>query len=248
MIRDRARVVLADVAAGRRTPDDALDALGAAPFEELGFATLDHHRALRQGVPEVVFAPGKETSDVVALAERLVERDGGFLVTRANDDQAGALCNRFPAAIHNVRGRTVRQPTTARPAGRGPLLIVTAGTSDLPVAEECAETAIACGIAVERATDVGVAGLHRLQLHSDAIARARAIVVIAGMDGALPSVIGGLARVPVIAVPTSVGYGASFEGLAALLSMLNSCAAGVVVTNIDNGFGAAMASARLLLE
>lgn len=247
MIRERARTVLADVAAGRRSPDDALNALGAAPFEELGFATVDHHRALRQGVPEVVFAPGKTGAEVVAIAERIVQRDGGFLVTRADASHAASLLGRFPDAQYNERGRTVRMGGNDARA-RGPLLIITAGTSDLPVAEECAECALACGITVERATDVGVAGLHRLALHTDAIARARAIVVIAGMDGALPSVIGGMARVPVIAVPTSVGYGASFEGLAALLTMLNSCAAGVVVTNIDNGFGAAMAVARLLLD
>ncbi|HKS05219.1 MAG TPA: nickel pincer cofactor biosynthesis protein LarB [Gemmatimonadaceae bacterium] len=247
MIRERARTVLADVAAGRRSPDDALDALGAAPFEELGFATLDHHRALRQGVPEVVFAPGKTADEIVAIADRVMERDGGFLVTRVDAAQAASLRARFPDAHYNERGRTVRTGGNDARA-RGPLLIITAGTSDLAVAEECAECALACGINVERATDVGVAGLHRLSLHTDAIARARAIVVIAGMDGALPSVIGGLARVPVIAVPTSVGYGASFEGLAALLTMLNSCAAGVVVTNIDNGFGAAMAVARLLLD
>jgi NCAIR mutase (PurE)-related protein len=239
--------MLADVAAGRRSPDDALDALGAAPFEELGFATLDHHRALRQGVPEVVFAPGKTVEEVVAIAERIAQRDGVFFVTRVDATQAAALRSRFPEAQYNERGRTVRMGGHHARV-RGPLLIVTAGTSDLPVAEECAESALACGITVERATDVGVAGLHRLARHADAIARARVIVVIAGMDGALPSVIGGMARVPVVAVPTSVGYGASFEGLAALLTMLNSCAAGVVVTNIDNGFGAAMAAARLLLD
>ena len=247
MIRERARTVLADVAAGRRSPDDALDELGAAPFESLGFATLDHHRALRQGVPEVVFAPGKTTDELVAIAQRFAQHDGRFLVTRVDPSQAASLRARFPEAVYNERGRTVRMTERTDPT-RGPLLIMTAGTSDLAVAEECAETALACGIIVERVTDVGVAGLHRLAAHKDAIARARAIVVVAGMDGALPSVVGGMARVPVIAVPTSVGYGASFEGLAALLTMLNSCAAGVVVTNIDNGFGAAMASARLLLQ
>jgi NCAIR mutase (PurE)-related protein len=253
VIRERARAILAEVAAGSRTPDSALDALAAAPLERLPFATIDHHRAIRQGTPEVVFAPGKTSDEVVIIAERLVERHGMFLVTRANDEQLAALQARFPAAVVNARGRTARHPASVRNGTGtdrvcGPLLVVTAGTSDLPVAEECAETAAACGLLVERLTDVGVAGIHRLISQDDALQRARVIVVVAGMDGALPSVVGGLVRVPVIAVPTSVGYGASFEGLAALLTMLNSFAAGVVVTNIDNGFGAAMAAARLLLD
>jgi NCAIR mutase (PurE)-related protein len=248
VIRDRARTLLAEVAAGTRTPDAALDALSASPLESLSFATIDHHRALRQGVPEVVFGEGKTPDEVATLATQLYARTSQFLITRANAAQADAVRAVFPDAVHNPRGRTVRSERGAQRLSRGPLLIITAGTSDLGVAEECAETAIACGLAVERLTDVGVAGLHRLVSQSDVLARARAVVVIAGMDGALPSVVGGLVRVPVVAVPTSVGYGASFEGLAALLTMLNSCAAGVVVTNIDNGFGAAMAAARLLLE
>ena len=248
MIRERARALLAEVAAGTRSPDAALDALAAAPLETLGFATLDHHRALRQGMPEVLYAPGKTVVELVTLAERLAERDGGFLATRVSVEQSAALRARFADATVNERARTVRRAYAVVPKVRGPLLIVTAGTSDLPVAEECAESALACGLVVERLTDVGVAGLHRLMAQTDVLARAKAVVVVAGMDGALPSVVGGLVRVPVIAVPTSVGYGASFEGLAALLTMLNSCAAGIVVTNIDNGFGAAMAAARLLLE
>lgn len=247
MIRERARALLDEVAAGTRSPDAALDALVAAPFETTGFATIDHHRAIRQGVPEVIFAPGKSVTELVTIAEKLVARDGGFLATRVNDEQRTALCEKCPSAVANVRGRTVRISTREDDHTRGPVLIVTAGTSDLPVAEECAETALNCGLHVERLNDVGVAGVHRLMTQLDALHRAKAIIVIAGMDGALPSVVGGLVRVPVIAVPTSVGYGSSFEGLAALLTMLNSCAAGVVVTNIDNGFGAAMAAARLLL-
>jgi NCAIR mutase (PurE)-related protein len=246
VIRERARALLDEVAAGTTSPDAALDALAATPFEAIPFATIDHHRAIRQGIPEVVYGPGKTSEEVVSIAERISARDGGFLVTRVSDEQAGALMSRFPAAMSNVRGRTVRLSREAAPT-RGPLLIVTAGTSDLPVAEECAESALSCGLVVERLNDVGVAGLHRLTSQLAVLNRARAVVVIAGMDGALPSVIGGLVRCPVIAVPTSVGYGGSFEGIAALLTMLNSCAAGVVVTNIDNGFGAAMAAARLLL-
>lgn len=248
MIRDKARALLAEVAAGTRSPDSALDALAAAPLENIGFATIDHHRALRQGMPEVLYAPGKRVDELVLLAERLSEKHDGFLATRVDEAQSAALLARFPDAIVNARARTVRRAQGPPPQMRGPLLVVTAGTADAPVAEECSECATACGIAVERLTDVGVAGIHRLLAQTDALRRAKAIVVVAGMDGALPSVVGGLVRVPVIAVPTSVGYGASFEGLAALLTMLNSCAAGVVVTNIDNGFGAAMAAARLLLE
>ena len=249
MIRERARVLLAEVAAGTCTPEAALDALARAPMEALPFATIDHHRAMRQGVPEVVFGPGKTTADVVAIAERLEAQHDAFIVTRTSEEQRSALTARFPRARANDRARTVWQRADdSSVAPRGPLAVVTAGTSDLPVAEECCECALASGIAVERLTDVGVAGIHRILSQTEVLSRARAVVVVAGMDGALPSVVGGLVRVPVIAVPTSVGYGASFEGLAALLTMLNSCAAGIVVTNIDNGFGAAMAAARLLLD
>lgn len=249
MNRERARVLLAEVAAGTRTPESALDALAVVPLDGLAFATIDHHRAIRQGVPEVIFAPGKTTPELVAIAERLVHHHGSFLATRVTGEQALALCVAVPDATHNPRARTVRRGSADGTLhAYGPVLVVTAGTSDLPVAEECVETAIACGISIERLTDVGVAGIHRLVSQMDMLVRARAVVVVAGMDGALPSVVGGLVRVPVIAVPTSVGYGASFGGLAALLTMLNSCAAGVVVTNVDNGFGAAMAVARLLLD
>lgn len=248
MIRERVRGILVEVAAGEQTPDAALDAIAGAPMEELGFATIDHHRAIRQGVFEVVYGAGKTSGELVAIVERQVERHGSFLATRVDDEQRAALTAQFPEAIANPRARTVRFGPPASSAARGPLLIVTAGTSDLPVAEECAETAAAIGLVVERVTDVGVAGIHRILAQNEALSRARAVVVVAGMDGALPSVVGGLVRVPVVAVPTSVGYGASFEGLAALLTMLNACAAGIVVTNIDNGFGAAMAAARLLLD
>jgi NCAIR mutase (PurE)-related protein len=249
VIRERVRALLADVAAGTQTPDAALDLLAATPAGDLPFATLDHHRAIRQGVAEVVFAPGKTVAELIAIVDRLHAAHGSFLVTRATDEQSRAVCEQFTGAVANARARTVRSPAVApMRASRGPLLIVTAGTGDAPVAEECAETAAFAGVSVERLADVGVAGLHRVLSNTEVLARARVVVVVAGMDGALPSVVGGLVRVPVIAVPTSVGYGASFEGLAALLTMLNSCAAGVVVTNIDNGFGAAMAAARFLLE
>lgn len=256
MTRDDVRALLAEVAAGTRTPEEALDVLATPPVEALETASLDHHRALRQGAPEVVFAPGKTPHEVREIVTRLAARHGRFLVTRASEGHTEAVLAAYPDAVANGRARTVRWrgPSAAEVAGgagvatRGPLAIVTAGTSDLAVAEECAETALSCDIGIERVTDVGVAGLHRLVPHLSVLARARVIVVVAGMDGALPSVLGGLVRVPVIAVPTSIGYGAAFDGLAALLGMLNSCAAGIVVTNIDNGFGAAMAAARHLLD
>ena len=248
MRRDRVRALLEELSAGRSTVDDALRVLDAEPVESLGFASIDHHRALRSGYPEVVFGEGKTVEQVVAICERIAEHRDGFLVTRTDAAQQGAIAARFPGADVNALGRTVYlAPSSAVPAsGGGACLIVTAGTSDLPVAEEAAATLGALGIPVQRLTDVGVAGIHRLLAKQDVLSEAAVIIVIAGMDGALPSVVGGLVRVPVIAVPSSVGYGASFGGLAALLTMLNSCAAGVAVCNIDNGFGAAMAAARIL--
>jgi pyridinium-3,5-biscarboxylic acid mononucleotide synthase len=216
-------------------------------IERLSFASLDHFRPQTQGHQEVIFCSGKTPAQVVGIAERLVAASGEFLATRADEEQLDALRRRFPAADVNALGRVVYlAPDPApTPSGRGVLLIVTAGTSDLPVAEEAAATARAFRNQVERLTDVGVAGIHRLLTQTDALRRASVIIVVAGMDGALPSVVGGLVRVPVIAVPTSVGYGASFGGVAALLAMLNSCASGVTVVNIDNGFGAAAAASRI---
>ena len=253
MRRERVRALLEELAAGRATVEEAVRALDAEPVESLGFASIDHHRALRSGYPEVVFGEGKTVEQVVTICERIAEHRDGFLVTRSDATQQEALAARFPGVVVNTRGRTVylaptRTAAASASTARGACLIVTAGTSDLPVAEEAAETLGALGIPVRRLTDVGVAGIHRLLAKQDALRDAAAIIVVAGMDGALPSVVGGLVRVPVIAVPSSVGYGASFNGLAALLTMLNSCAAGVVVCNIDNGFGAAMAAARILGE
>jgi NCAIR mutase (PurE)-related protein len=250
MIRERVRTLLEDVAAGRASIEQALSHLDAAPAESLGFATIDHHRALRAGYPEVVFGEGKTVDQIVAICERLAVRGDGFLVTRAGVAERAALDARFPGIKLNALARTATlagtSPVPARPGN--PVLIVTAGTSDLPVAEEAAETLCAIGATVARLTDVGVAGIHRILSQHDALRDAAVVIVVAGMDGALPSVVGGLVRAPVIAVPTSVGYGASFGGLSALLTMLNSCAAGVTVCNIDNGFGAAMAAARILSE
>jgi NCAIR mutase (PurE)-related protein len=223
-----------------------LDDLGRL-FERLPFATIDHLRPLTQGHPEVILCQGKTVEQVVGIAERLEAANGSFLATRGEPAQRAALAARFPRAEVNELGRTVFLPPDPEPepTGQGTILVVTAGTSDLPVAEEAAVTARALSNRVERLTDVGVAGIHRILTQTDLLRRAAVIIVVAGMEGALPSVVGGLVPVPVIAVPTSVGYGASFGGVAALLGMLNSCAAGVTVVNIDNGFGAAAAANRI---
>jgi len=216
-------------------------------FEQLPFATIDHLRPITQGHQEVIFCPDKTIGQVVAIAERLEAAGGSFLATRADPGQSAALATRFPRAEVNGLGRTVYLPPDPEPAptGRGTVLVCTAGTSDLPVADEAAVTARALSNRIERLTDVGVAGIHRVLVQTDVLRSATVILVVAGMDGALASVVGGLVKVPVIAVPTSVGYGASFGGLAALLAMLNSCASGVTVVNIDNGFGAAAAASRI---
>jgi NCAIR mutase (PurE)-related protein len=245
---EQLEALLAEVAAGRLTPGAALERLRHLPYEDLSFARIDHHRALRQGQPEVVFCQGKPLEQVVAICERLEAATGSFLGTRATEAMAEALRQRFPRVVWNPVARTVfLAHAEARAPGpdAGPVLVISAGTSDLPVAEEAAVVAEAFGTRVERLMDVGVAGLHRLLSAGDTLKQARVVIVVAGMEGALPSVVGGLVAVPVIAVPTSVGYGASFGGLAALLGMLNSCAAGVTVVNIDNGFGAAAAASRI---
>jgi NCAIR mutase (PurE)-related protein len=216
-------------------------------LERLPFATIDHLRPHTQGQQEVVLCSGKTAEQVAAIADRLVQASGSFLATRADAGHVAALRERFPGAECNVLGRTVFLPPDPEPAatGRGSVLVVTAGTADLPVAEEAAVTLRAFRNRVARLTDVGVAGIHRLLAETASLREAAVIVVVAGMEGALPSVVGGLVKAPVIAVPTSVGYGASFGGIAALLGMLNSCAAGVTVVNIDNGFGAAAAASRI---
>lgn len=244
---ERLRGLLAELASGRETVEGALQRLAWAPVEDAGIARIDHHRALRQGYPEVIFGAGKSAEQVVAIAERLAVQGGGFLATRLSDEAAVRLRERFPAMEYNALARAAHLPAEGTPqrAARGTVLVVAAGTSDLPVAEEAAMTARAMGNPVETLVDVGVAGIHRLLSESEALRRASVVVVVAGMEGALPSVVGGLVGVPVIAVPTSVGYGAAFGGVAALLGMLNSCAAGVTVVNIDNGFGAGFAASRI---
>jgi pyridinium-3,5-biscarboxylic acid mononucleotide synthase len=245
--RERVRDLLSRVADGSVPVDSALASLAQEPTESLGFATIDHHRALRQGFPEVVYGAGKTTEQLVAIAQRIAERGDGVLATRVADESVPALLAALPGAQHNTLARTVVLRAAEPPVpARGTALIVTAGTSDLPVAEEAAVTAAAMGCGAERLNDVGVAGIHRVLASRSALEHAAVVIVVAGMDGALASVVGGLVRVPVIAVPTSVGYGASFGGIAPLLTMLNSCAAGVTVVNIDNGFGAAVAAARIL--
>jgi len=245
---EQLETLLADVAAGRLAPGAALDRLRHLPFEDLTFARIDHHRSLRQGQPEVVFCEGKTAEQVVAICERLAAMAGSFLGTRCSDPQAAAVRRAFPKAVWTPLARTIHLlPEGARdaPPDAGTILVVSAGTSDLPVAEEAAVVAEVFGHRVERLVDVGVAGIHRLFAAGERLQGADVIIVVAGMEGALPSVVGGLVAAPVIAVPTSVGYGAAFGGLAALLGMLNSCAAGVTVVNIDNGFGAAAAASRI---
>lgn len=246
MTPDALQQLLDEVASGTLTPDAALQRLRHFPSESLDFATLDHHRQLRQGQPEVVLCDRKTVDQVVQICARLAERSGRFLATRVTNSQAEALKAEFPALEWHPLARVAHLAGTERPEPRGRVLVVCAGTSDLPVAEEAAIVLDAFGVGVDRMVDVGVAGLHRLLAQSAKLHEADVVIVVAGMEGALPSVVAGLVRTPVIAVPTSVGYGASFHGLAALLGMLNSCAAGVTVVNIDNGFGAAAAAHRLL--
>jgi len=247
MDRELLADLLGALARGECTVDDALARLRAWPFEDLGFARVDHHRGLRNGFGEVVFGEGKTAEQVIAIARRLVEASGSVLVTRLEADAAGALAAAVPGITYHPLARLAwyreRPPV---PLGTGPALVLSAGTADLPVAEEAALSAEFLGARVERLHDVGVAGIHRLLAERERLWDAAVLVVVAGMEGALPSVVGGLVARPVIAVPTSVGYGASLHGLAALLAMLNSCAAGVTVVNVDNGFGAAAAAARIL--
>jgi NCAIR mutase (PurE)-related protein len=247
MRRERVRDLLAQVADGSLAVDRALDSLALEPTESLDFATIDHHRALRQGFPEVVYGAGKTPEQIVAIASSIARRGDGVLVTRLAPEAVRPLSEAITGIEHNAVARTAfLRPAAPPAAAKATLLIVTAGTSDLPVAEEAAVTADALGCRADRLSDVGVAGIHRLLARREMLAQAGVIIVVAGMDGALASVVGGLVRVPVVAVPTSVGYGAAFHGLAPLLTMLNSCAAGVTVVNIDNGFGAAVAAARIL--
>ncbi len=245
MNQEHIRQLLEKVASGNLEPDKALEQLRDLPFENLGFAHIDHHRALRTGFPEVIFGQGKTREQILSIAERITEHGSQMLATRLAEDAVQALVERFPQAEHDVLARTVLIRAPQTPPRTGLVAVISAGTSDLPVAREAVVTAQAMGAHVEEIYDVGVAGLHRLLAYREQLQKARVIVVVAGMEGALASVVGGLVDIPVVAVPTSVGYGASFQGVAALLAMLNSCASGVVVVNIDNGFGAGYAAALI---
>ncbi len=245
MNRQALLTLLKQVHAGDLTPEAAAERLRYLPYEDLGFARTDNHRAIRQGFPEVIFCEGKTVEQVSAVAARILERHGTLLATRATAEMFEAIQATEPRAKYHPLSRAivVKPARPVPPLGR--VLVLSAGTSDIPVAEEAAVTADVLGSRVETLYDVGVAGLHRILDKRGALDAARVLVVVAGMDGVLPSVVGGLVSKPVIAVPTSVGYGASFQGLAPLLTMLNSCAAGVAVVNIDNGFGAGVLAHRI---
>jgi hypothetical protein len=245
MDRDRLRELLEQVRAGAVDIDAALDRMRHMPFEDLGFAKVDHHRALRHGIPEVIFAQGKTPDQVSAIAQSLLGRAPNVLITRTSGETAERIRGEHPDAEHFPASGCVRIWRDRTIRGKGTIAVVCAGTSDLPVAEEAHVTAEVMGNCVDAIHDIGVAGIHRLMHHRERIAAARVVIVCAGMEGALPTVVGGLVDAPVIAVPTSVGYGASFQGLAALLGMLNSCASNVTVVNIDNGFGAGYAASLM---
>lgn len=232
------RKLFEQVRKGAITPDDAVMRLRHLPFEDLGFAKVDHHRALRNGMPEVILGEGKTPAQTAGIFARLAKHGGNILATRSNEKQFAAVKKKVRGVEYRELARAIVLKKDAQTYGKGIVAVVSAGTSDIPVAEEAVVTAEMMGNEVEHFYDVGVAGIHRLLANREALTRARVVIVCAGMEGALPSVVGGLVGVPVIAVPTSVGYGASFKGMAALLGMLNSCASNVSVVNIDNGFGA----------
>jgi NCAIR mutase (PurE)-related protein len=238
MDSEQIRVLLEEVRSGKTGIEEAFARLKDLPYEDMGFARLDTHRALRKGFPEVIFCPGKTTEQITAIFERMAMHEGRVMAARMPPDVAEAVRRKFPEAVYHPEARILVLGGDAPRTGKGTVLVVSAGTADIPVAEEAAVTAETLGSKVERLFDVGVAGIHRLLDRREILFSANVLVVVAGMDGALPSVVAGLVSRPVIAVPTSVGYGASFGGVAALLTMLNSCAPGVTVVNIDNGFGA----------
>jgi NCAIR mutase (PurE)-related protein len=232
------RKLFDEVRKGKLSPDEAVARLRHLPFEDLGFAKVDHHRALRAGMPEVILGVGKTPAQVAAIFARLAKHGGNILATRANEKQFAAVKKKVRSAEYRQLARAIVLERDHTKYGKGVIAVVSAGTSDIPIAEEAVATAELMGNEVEHFYDVGVAGIHRLLANREALTKARVVIVCAGMEGALPSVVGGLVGVPVIAVPTSVGYGTSFKGLTALLGMLNSCASNVSVVNIDNGFGA----------
>jgi len=238
--------LLESVRSGEMTPEGALRDLARLPYEDAGFARIDHHRALRLGLPEVIYAAGKTPAQVAEIFARMAAAGGSVLATRAGPDAYAAVKAQVPLAEYHEQARIIGLRAGADSEKFGPVAVVCAGTSDLPVAEEAATTGEYLGLEVTRIWDVGVAGLHRILAARDGLNTARAVIVCAGMEGALPSVLGGLVAAPVIAVPTSVGYGAAFGGVAALLGMLNSCSPNVCVVNIDNGFGAAYVASMMV--
>jgi NCAIR mutase (PurE)-related protein len=242
---DSIRKLFHQVRRGTLSPDQAVDRLRHLPFEDLGFAKVDHHRALRGGMPEVILGQGKTPPQMAHIFSRLAQQGGNILATRASEEQLVAVQKKVPQAEYRALARAIVLERDKKKYGKGIIAVVSAGTSDIPVAEEAVVTAEMMGNDVEHLYDVGVAGIHRLLANRRSLTRARVVIVCAGMEGALPSVVGGLVNVPVIAVPTSVGYGAAFAGLAALLGMMNSCASNVSVVNIDNGFGAGYVAALI---
>jgi hypothetical protein len=245
MERDRIRSIFEDVLSGRLDVEAALDRLRMLPFQDLGFARVDHHRHLRQGWPEAIFCEGKSPDEIVSIARSILDMGTNLLATRLSPESEAVLSRAIPGVRYNAKGRVAVKIVTPPPAGKE-VLVLTAGTSDIPVAEEAAETLEALGHPAVRLYDVGVAGIHRLWSEEKRLAEAPVLIVVAGMEGALLSVVAGIARSPVIGVPTSIGYGTALGGLAALFGMLNSCASGTTVVNIDNGFGAAFAAHRIL--
>ena len=245
MNADSIRKLFEQVRRGRLSPDEAVERLRHMPFEDLGFAKVDHHRALRNGMPEVIFGQGKTPAQIASIFSRLAKHGGNILATRASKEQFAAVRKKNSKAEYRTLAQAIVLQRDRNKYGKGIIAVVSAGTSDIPVAEEAVVTADLMGNDVEHLYDVGVAGIHRLMANRASLTRARVVIVCAGMEGALPSVVGGLVGVPVIAVPTSVGYGAAFKGLAALLGMMNSCASNVSVVNIDNGFGAGYVAALI---
>jgi pyridinium-3,5-biscarboxylic acid mononucleotide synthase len=247
--QDSIRDLLVRVRGGEVSVDDALEKLRDLPFEDIGLACIDHHRSLRRGLSEVIYGEGKEVEDILAIMESMLAKGDNVMVTRLSKEKTEKILKKFPHCLYYAKSRVLTLiRKTPKIRGRGTILVISAGTSDIPVAEEAAVTARFMGNDVETVHDLGVSGLHRVLSHRGRLGAASVIIVVAGMEGALPSVVGGLVDKPVIAVPTSVGYGASFEGVAALLGMLNSCASGVTVVNIDNGFGAGYAASLINRE
>lgn len=247
MNSETVKSILEKIASGKMSIEQGLRALSAFTFEDIGFAKIDHHRAARTGAPEVIFAPGKTESQIIRIFERMHKAGADVIISRVDKSIYNKLKKRFRNIKYNETARMiVKSGGHKKPSIAGTIVVVTGGTSDIPVAEEAAATIEAFGCKAERIFDVGVAGIHRLLSFQERFRQATVVIVAAGMEGALPSVVGGLVSAPVIAVPTSIGYGASFGGIAALLAMLNSCAPGVTVVNIDNGFGAAMAALKIV--